>query len=121
MEEPNGREREEKKEVFMNRDILAASIERRDHPRRNVLGNITLYHLNTERAYEGKILDISQHGLSCATDMSLNILSPVKVLVNKSTDLHHDTTFTGKVIWAMNMDDLNSGKYRYGIKFETNA
>ena len=105
----------------MDREILAASIERREDPRRNVLGNITLYHPKTSRAYEGKILNISTYGLSCATDIHLNIMARVKIHVNQSTDLHPNMTFTGKVIWGMMNNDLNSGMYRYGIKLEPNA
>jgi len=105
----------------MDREILAASIERREDPRRTVLGNITIYHPGTLRSYEGKILNISTYGLRCDTDISLNIMTPVKIHVHQSTDIHSNMTFTGKVVWGMRINDLNSGMYRYGIKLEPNT
>ncbi len=105
----------------MDREILAASIERREDPRRSVLGTITLHHPNTARSYEGKMLNISKYGLSCDTDIFLNIMARVKVHVHQSTDIYSNITFTGKVVWGMRIDDLNSGMYRYGIKLEPNV
>ena len=67
------------------------------------------------------MINISKYGLLCETDIFLNIMTRVKVHVYQSTDKHSNITFTGKVVWGIKIDDLNSGMYRYGIKLEPNT
>ena len=98
-----------------NREFLTK--DRRQSLRRGTLGSIRVARRDGARPYEGKVLNISQGGMSIATDLPLNILSQVEIKVEQSADLPRNKRYTGRVVWGLILQDLYAGKYRYGIKF----
>jgi len=91
--------------------------ERRNFARRSTIGNITVSRVTEQRPYEGKILNISKGGLSFSTDLPLNLLTHVDINVEQCIDLPKNKHFSGKVVWGKITGDLDSGHYRYGVKF----
>lgn len=84
---------------------------------RATLGSITISRRDGTRSYEGKVLNASQNGMSIATDLPLNVMSQVEIMVEQSADLPQNKRFLGRVVWGLITQDLDAGKYRYGIKF----
>lgn len=91
--------------------------ERRKFPRKNAIGVITVTPRNAPRSYAGKMFNFSEGGMGFATDVQLNIMTKVDIEVAQSPELPHSKRFQGRVVWSRNIHDLDSGTYRYGIKF----
>lgn len=91
--------------------------ERRRFPRESKTGLISVFYYSASRSFEGKIFNISEGGMSFATDLPLNPLAPVDTKVEQSLELTPNKRYSGKVIWKEKIDDLNTGIYRYGLKF----
>jgi len=91
--------------------------ERRKYPRRGILAHIAIVHKDGLRSYEGKALDISEGGIGFATDVPLNIMAPIRVQVHQSRDLPSNKRYSGTVVWRAKTNDLDTGIYRYGIRF----
>jgi hypothetical protein len=93
------------------------SDDRRKSPRHNATGLLAIFPRGESRAYDAKMFNYSDEGMSFATDVALNVMSQVDVQVAHSTDLRQATRFKGRVVWGRTIQDLDSGIYRYGIKF----
>ena len=101
----------------MNERMMDTAKERRRSSRRDTLGIITISRSDDSDFCEGKIFNISEGGMTCATDIPLNILAQVDIKVEQSAELHRNKHYSGKVVWATYTGDLNTGSYLYGIKF----
>jgi len=101
----------------MNAYVEFRPEEQRKFPRKNATGIITLTPGNGARGYAGKMFNFSEGGMGLATDVPLNIMSQVHIEVAQSSDLPRSKRFKGRVVWSRNIHDLDSGTYRYGIKF----
>lgn len=91
--------------------------ERRRFSRRPTLGSVSVSRKNSEKSWDGKMIDVSQNGMSIATDLPLNVMSQVEIKVEQSVDLPQNKRFSGRIVWGLIIQDLDAGKYRYGIKF----
>ena len=92
--------------------------ERRKWPRRSVMASVSLNVLNDRKKYESRTFNISEGGLCIGTDKKINPLKRVDINVVLSSELPLGERYSGKVVWGQAVGDLNSGIYRYGIKFE---
>ena len=100
----------------MKNHLTTLTQERRTSERKSTIANITISSRN-EHPYEGKIFNISNGGISFATDLPLDLLTQVEVHVERSIDLPEKQHYSGKVVWGKVTGDLYSGYFRYGIKF----
>jgi len=100
----------------MSCNLIFKTKDRRRFQRVHTIGNIDISYRDSSRAYEGKIYDISEDGMRCATDLPLNILNQVDIQVHQSDELPQNEHFRGKVVWNKCAEDMNHGKYIYGIK-----
>lgn len=91
--------------------------EQRKFPRKNAIGVITISPRNGVRSYTGKMFNFSEGGMGFATDVPLNVMTQVDVEVAQSSELPQSKRFKGRVVWSRDIHDLDSGTYRYGIKF----
>ena len=101
----------------MNLNSNFSAKERRRFKRYGTLGLITVLPKNSSSTVEGKVFNVSEGGMSFATDLPLNLMSPVDIKVEHSPDMPQNERYTGKVLWRMRTNDLYSGAYRYGIEF----
>jgi len=101
----------------MQQKLPLSPNERRNFRRKNTIGIVSISHRHDSRVFEGKVFNTSAGGLSCTTDLPLNILSPVEIRVEQSPEMPRNERYSGKVVWGRKTGDLDSGTYRYGIKF----
>ena len=71
----------------MNKTADFQAGDRRKSPRQSTLGSVSVSRRDGSRSYDGKIFNMSQDGLSIATDLPLNVMSQVLVKVEHSVDL----------------------------------
>jgi len=90
---------------------------RRKAPRMNATGIIDISPRNGPRSYTGKMFNFSERGMGFAADVPLNIMTEVVIEVAQSSELPQSKRFKGRVVWSSDIYDLDSGTYRYGIKF----
>ena len=101
----------------MKEKVMYATKERRRFLRHDTLGIITISRSNGSAVFEGKIFNISKGGMTCSTDMPLNIMTQVNIKVVQSAELPQNKRYSGKVVWATFTGDLCTGNYLYGLKF----
>ena len=101
----------------MNAYIDFRPEDQRKFPRKNATGVITIFPENGAHSYAGKMFNFSEGGMGFATDIPLSLMTRVDVEVAQSSELPQSKRFKGRVVWSRNIHDLDSGTYRYGIKF----